>query len=254
MALHRTLSRLVERMNAPLPRRPLRESAAALTENTLRVRELAQRLRAERADAKEKERRRLAERLHDGLGQDLALAKMKVDRLKNLLPADFSRLAGEISELIGRNIGDTRALIRELSSDWNSVVDFEVALRALAGFIETKYSLKCRVETAAAPPALAADLQDALFQAIRELLVNAAKHAEASEAKVMIGRDGGALCIQVVDNGRGFPKKLSTSAGGFGLFSVRARLSRVGGALRIDSRARSGTRAVITVPRSDTTS
>jgi signal transduction histidine kinase len=242
MTLPRTLSRLLraERMTASLSERPP-------SEKTPRVRGLVQRLRTELAHAKEKERRQLAERLHDGLGQDLALAKMKADRLKSVLPADYSQLAAEISELIGRNIGDTRALIRELSADWQSDVDFEAALRSLAVYIEKKYSLTCRVETAAPPPALAPKVRDILFQAIRELLVNAAKHARASEAKVLVGRDAGALSLQVVDNGRGFSKKVSGNAGGFGLFSVRARLSRIGAELCIDSRARAGTRALITL-------
>jgi signal transduction histidine kinase len=221
---------------------PLRQSA-----EPPRVNGLVERLRAELAHAKDQERRHLAERLHDGLGQDLVLAKMKIDRLKNLLPGDHSRLAGEISQLLGRNIGDTRALIRELSADWRSEVDFQGALRALADDIETKYSLTCRVETAAPAPALAPEVRDTLFHAIRELLVNAAKHAEASEAQVRVGRNAGRLCVDVVDNGRGFPKKASRSGGGFGLFSVRSRLSRIGAELRIDSRAQAGTRAVITL-------
>src|ERR1041384_2808265 len=171
MAINPTLSRLrrVARVTAFLSGRPLRKSAEPLGEKTPRLRGLVQRLRAELAQVKEQERRHLAERLHDGLGQDLVLAKMKIDRLKNILPDAYSSLAGEISQLLGRNIGDARALIRELSADWRSQVDFERALRSLADSIETKYSLTCRVETAAPPPALARDVRETLLQAIREL-------------------------------------------------------------------------------------
>ncbi len=209
-------------------------------------------LRTELNQVRQNERQELASRIHDGIGQDLILAKMKVDRLKSLLPANHARLAKEISELIGRNIGDARSLIRELSIDSLSDGDFKQALESLAGEIQLKYRLPCIVEAEETPSWLGRDLRRMLVQALRELLVNAAKHANATRAKIVFESSNQSIRIQVIDDGRGFDPRVvplpCSNAGGFGLLSVRTRLERSGATFSIHSRRGAGTTAVIVVP------
>jgi signal transduction histidine kinase len=78
------------------------------------------------------------------------------------------------------------------------------------------------------------------------------KHSNASEVKVKVRSDGGKIVVTVRDNGRGFNAAAASvydgEKGGFGLFSIREKVSRLGGAFRLSSRHGSGTLAVITAP------
>jgi signal transduction histidine kinase len=209
-------------------------------------------LRTELDRVRQSERQEIASRLHDSIGQDLILAKMKVDRLKSLLPQNYAGLAKEISELIGRNIGDTRTLIRELSVESLSDGDFKQTLDSLAAEIQLKYRLACAVESEEPPPWLGNDLRRMLGQTVRELLVNAAKHAAATRVKIVFESSAQSIRIQVVDNGRGFDTRVvswpRSDAGGFGLFSVRTRLERAGATFSLQSRRGAGTTATIILP------
>ena len=91
-----------------------------------------------------------------------------------------------------------------------------------------------------------------LFQALREILINAIKHAEARQINVSTMRDGTHIRIDMVDDGVGYDTAADTrtsgSGGGFGLFNVRERLSHLGGTLTIDSKKGEGTRVAIAAP------
>jgi signal transduction histidine kinase len=93
-----------------------------------------------------------------------------------------------------------------------------------------------------------------VFQMVRELMLNAAKHARGKKIEVSIRREGDNLVIDVTDDGVGFDRQqLTTSRSrekprGFGLFSVRERIECIGGSLRIDSRPDRGSKVSLTVP------
>jgi signal transduction histidine kinase len=97
---------------------------------------------------------------------------------------------------------------------------------------------------------LSEDVRIIVYRSVRELIINAAKHADATHTTVAIERKNSTLRIVVEDDGRGFDLEADhTSAGmGFGLFSIRERLDHLGGALVIDSSAGRGTRATIELP------
>ena len=89
-----------------------------------------------------------------------------------------------------------------------------------------------------------------IFKAVRELLVNAVKHSKASVVRVR--GTGPRIVVTVRDNGRGFNAAAGSvydgGRGGFGLFSIREKVSHLGGAFRLSSRPGAGTLAVITAP------
>ena len=91
-----------------------------------------------------------------------------------------------------------------------------------------------------------------LFRAVRELLFNVLKHAQASCARVCMRRDGEHLRVIVEDNGVGFaPDKLGAASGkmeGFGLFSIRERLNYFGGRMEIESTPGEVTRVILSLP------
>lgn len=91
-----------------------------------------------------------------------------------------------------------------------------------------------------------------IFKAVRELMVNAVKHGNSSQIKVRVRRAAGRIGVTVRDNGKGFnaaaPSVYDGDKGGFGLFSIREKVSRLGGVFRLSSRPGAGTLAVITAP------
>ena len=90
-----------------------------------------------------------------------------------------------------------------------------------------------------------------MFLAIRELLLNAAKHAEASHVTINVSRSGEQICAAVVDDGRGFEPATSNRGiekGHIGLATVRERIETAGGTLQIISALGEGTRARLTLP------
>jgi signal transduction histidine kinase len=85
-----------------------------------------------------------------------------------------------------------------------------------------------------------------LFRALRELLVNVAKHAGASEAYVGIWRDRDVARISVEDSGVGFAPEARHQ--GFGLLALRDRVAQMGGSVEIESAVGHGTRTMVSVP------
>ena len=96
------------------------------------------------------------------------------------------------------------------------------------------------------------DIRVLLFQAVRELLVNVAKHAQAQRVKLSVQRDKTAIRITVKDDGIGFDVAKTDSQvdknGGFGLFNIRERLEHIGGYFGIESEPGGGTTITVIAP------
>ena len=85
-----------------------------------------------------------------------------------------------------------------------------------------------------------------LFRALRELLINVARHAGTQEARVGLRAEGDILALNVEDRGLGFDGDRVRA--GFGLLSIRERVEALGGRLEIDTQVGRGTRARLVVP------
>jgi signal transduction histidine kinase len=125
-------------------------------------------------------------------------------------------------------------------------------LEWLAENMQERYDLACCIEGGNQAVPLSGDAAVVAFQAVRELLVNVVKHAAVKEASVCITGKEGEVIIDVKDRGKGFaPDALDlprSHGGGFGLFSIRERLSLFGGRLEINSSPGDGTRARVVIP------
>jgi len=201
----------------------------------------------------ERERRRLGADLHDHIGQILALAQIKLGELKGLAATTAATLVlDEIRELVEQAIKSGRALTFELSPPILYDLGFEAALEWFGDYLLEHHGLPVVVKTDDHYKPMGNETLVLLFQMVRELMLNAAKHARARHAEVSIRREGDNLLIDVADDGVGFdPDQLETRRGkpqSFGLFNVRERAHCIGGILRIDSRPGRGTKASLTVP------
>ena len=212
------------------------------------------RLAAELTDAEQRERRRLAQILHDHLQQMLAAARMKLAGLRRRAenPEQRESLVW-LDDLIGQCIEQSRSLTAELSPPVLYDVGLSAALELLGRQMQQKYELAVQVKSDADVDPIDVGLRVLLFQAVRELLFNAYKHARAKEVCVLAGVDEDWVRVTVADSGVGFdPLSLdgeATANTSFGLFSIRERIKLMGGSLDVDSAPGQGTRITVTAPR-----
>ena len=210
-------------------------------------------LACELSFAEERTRRQTAVALHDSIGQTMAFAKMKLGALrKPTLDASLLESLDEIIELLNTTIKDTRGLVSELSPSVLYELGFVPAVEWLCQEMLQKHGIKLGFQDDKRTKPLDSGVRVLLYQAVRELLVNVAKHAESQEANVSISRAGKKIRIEVSDDGIGFDNsEIGLHAdieGGFGLFSIRERLEPIGGQLKIESEPGNGTKVTLTAP------
>jgi PAS domain S-box-containing protein len=199
----------------------------------------------------ERERRRIASDLHDHIGQNLALSKIKLGALRESVSPSLGKSLSEIHGLIEQAIQYTRSLTFELSPPILYEVGFEAAVESLAEQTQEKHRISVDFEDDLQPKAIGKELRVLLFKAVSELLMNVIKHAQAHKAKVGIRREGNNIRITVEDDGVGFDILQGNQLGGvkgFGLFSIRERLRHFGGSLQIQSEPSRGTLITLLAP------
>ncbi len=202
--------------------------------------------------AEERERHRIATELHDGIGQLLALMKMK---LGTLLNRDESRPIctdlDEISELLAQVIRDARVLTSELSPPVLYELGLLPGIEWLLARHREERGVSVSMKDDGEPKPLDRDVEVLLFRSVRELLINSAKHSGAENVSVTLRRSGHRLRIEVCDDGVGFaesPSMEATDGSGFGLFSIRERLNHLNGCFEVQDLAGGGTCCVLEVP------
>ena len=211
------------------------------------------RMAADLVLAEERERRRIASELHDRVGQNLALCRMKLSALEDSPPAEgTARPMAEIADLLDHTLQDVRTLTVELSPPILYELSFEDAVSWLGDRTRERAQIEVKVEDDGQPKPLSEDVGIFLFKAIQELLINVTKHAGASTIKVSLKRKGQLILVEVEDDGAGFDVKgqdtrLEASSG-FGLFSIRERLTPLGGSIHVSSHLGQGTRVTLTAP------
>ncbi len=209
-------------------------------------------LAAQMGETEERERRRIAEGLHDQVGQTLALANLKLETLRvSTSDQERAELMDQLLAALDQMDVDVRSLTFELSPPVLYALGIRQAIEWFAEQLSQQYGLQVRVEEDEQAEPLQEDRRALLFRCVRELLLNVVKHAQASTATVGLDVDGDSLRITVEDDGCGFDvSELATPRGhaGFGLFSIRERLRFVGGELGVESRLGGGTRCIMTVP------
>ncbi len=200
----------------------------------------------------ERERRNLARELHDSVGQNLAVCRLKLDNLMQQAPSadkvgqnddDLGAIAGLITQIIQQ----TRSLIYQLSPKSLHEHGLTAAIEDLAEDFEQDYSIRIRLQGQLDYEHLGENKRVLLYRAVRELLFNVVKHAHASEVTVRMGCKADWIKISVRDNGVGLRvHTLGKHRRGFGLFDIRDRLECIGGRLEIDSAPGKGTLVVLT--------
>ncbi|MDO7846104.1 PAS domain S-box protein [Hymenobacter sp. M29] len=185
----------------------------------------------------EAERKRIAEALHNGLGQVLYATKLSLEH-----PASAALAHREPLKLLEEAIRTTRTISFELTPGVLEDFGLRTALETLVKRMAPT-GLPVGLHLRGLERRLPAPVEIAVYRVVQELLNNVMKHAHASETEVHVAREHGRLYVSVEDNGRGFdPASLTTQPlAGIGLSGVRNRVALLGGELGLASRLGRGT-------------
>ncbi|HKJ78469.1 MAG TPA: response regulator [Prolixibacteraceae bacterium] len=203
----------------------------------------------------EKERRRIAENLHDSLGQTLSLAFIKLSSVINEeFPERVSKVINETSDLLNKAISESRTLTYDLSPPILYELGLIPAFKWKLEQIQDKHNIETIINGEDQKIDIKKEFNIFLYRIVVELLNNVLKHAKASLITLEIQKEKKFYYITVQDNGVGFkrqPKAKATMNGGFGLLSITERLDNIKGHLEINSELESGTKATVVIPNSE---
>jgi PAS domain S-box-containing protein len=193
-------------------------------------------------EAQETERKRIAEGLHNGLGQTLYATKLQ---LNQLLAGPSAPALVRADQLLTEAIRQTRTLSHELVP--TALTDFGLG-PALHDICRSLSSSQLRVQcTVELEQALPLPLQVALYRIAQELLQNVVKHARATHASLGLETVPDFVLLRVEDDGVGFAKE-SAAPTGLGLRTIRSRVALLNGTLDLGSSPTYGTYVRLRIP------
>lgn len=200
-----------------------------------------------------RERREIASDLHDHIGQALAFVTQKVSVLRG--NSIFSGMEDDFTEILAileQTIRYTRNLTVELSPPVLYELGLYPAIEWLAERAGKRYKLKIISKESGSRKKITEDIRIFIFKSVQELITNTAKHAKANRVDINLTWKESEFQIIITDNGIGFDT--TTFENGFsekccfGLFSIRERLSYIGGTFSIKASTGNGTKIIMRAP------
>jgi signal transduction histidine kinase len=195
--------------------------------------------------AQEAERTRVARELHDGIGQEIALLGIQMQRAAASIAPEpepaYARMQKLCTNLTAIGLHVSR-LSHQLHSSELEYLGLSVAITKLCREFSEQYSIRVVCTCTNIPAKLENDIALTLLRVVQESLHNIAKHSGANNVEVEVAGVSGELTLIVRDNGAGFDLQESKAAAGLGLISMRERIHLIGGEFAIDSTPGAGTR------------
>ncbi|HAM71193.1 MAG TPA: hypothetical protein DCM86_06080 [Verrucomicrobiales bacterium] len=240
----RELSRFMESLENELEQH--RQVELALTQMPQRI-----------IEARDGERRRIAQELHDQLGQTLAALKigLKLNSERSASAGGAAEALRPMELLVNQLIGDVHRLAWELRPP---AIDVRGLPDALDAYIRQWASMTgLTVDFHSSLPdgmRLPPEVETAFYRVTQEGLTNVLKHASASRVSVLLDRRDGEVSLIIEDDGRGFEpggaRRPAGPGGGMGLAGIQERASAAGGSFQIESAPSSGTTLFVRIPLS----
>ncbi|MFA5785215.1 MAG: ATP-binding protein, partial [Phycisphaerae bacterium] len=141
-----------------------------------------------------------------------------------------------------------------LSSPTVHTFGLQAGLEELAEEFSEEHNIECRFHGTEDKKILEKNVRLLFYRSVKELLCNIAKHADANSVDINIDSDGEYFRVVVADDGKGFDVAEWSSSGkdkGFGLYSIKQRLTNVRGSFSIVSEKEKGTKVVLEAPLND---
>lgn len=213
------------------------------------------RLAAELSEAEHRERTRLAGLLHDDLQQLLLAIKLRLPALAESDPRELGPQIERLDELVGECLRTSRSLTQELSPPIIQCGTLVELFEWLAHRFSEKHGLTVAVHSSGDVPSAPEYIRVFLFQAARELLLNATKHSGSMAAEISLSHQDTTLRVEVADGGTQFdPQAVETRLQrpeGFGLFNIRERLEALGGRMEMEATRQGGGCFRLIIPITD---
>jgi signal transduction histidine kinase len=217
-----------------------------------RARRDEQKFSREVLESQERERKRIAGELHDGLVQTLLVAKNRslLGLQKSGDPARVSRELSEISGALSDAIEEVRELAHNLRPYQLDRLGLTAALRALAGSLSRSSQIAFSADLENIDALFGPEPSTTIYRIVQESATNVLKHSGATAAAITVKQRSRVVEITVSDNGAGFAagNRPGASPPGFGLSGIVQRAIMLGGTAAIDPAAGRGTTVSVTIP------
>jgi signal transduction histidine kinase len=210
------------------------------------------RLSARMVEQHEAERRRLSRELHDETAQVFSAVKMELGVLRDTADPPVAARLDRALDLVDTGIRSIRAVTNDLRPSLLDDLGLLPALRSLVAEFAERSGIVTDLAGPAALPPLSEDAELALFRALQEALSNVSRHAGARSVRVGISVSGGAVALEVHDDGRGLPAGLGPDDfernGHMGLAGMRERIGALGGTVQVEGAGERGVRVAVRLP------
>jgi signal transduction histidine kinase len=249
----------VDYISVPVIPELLRAKVSVFAELHRRARQLEslnnelRRLSTRLLTTQDEERRRIARELHDGLGQELAGAKMMLDAIVQRAASGINimQMATDASELVNRSIQQVRSMSHLLHPPLLDEIGLHSALQSYVDGLTKRSGIETFIEVQPADfPRLPSDLETTVFRIIQEALTNVFRHSNARNCWITLNCSSSRLSVTVRDDGVGVSAQIAEfrpGSIGIGLGGMRQRVKEFGGDLQIHNGA-PGTVVEIAIP------
>ncbi len=224
--------------------------AAAAQEDLDATHKKMRNLAAHLLRAREDERRKVAQEVHDELGQALAALKMDAHWLQQHArrgPVADQKLRDMI-ELGEQAIGAVQRISSDLRPRMLDDLGLGPSLEWLAGDFRRRTGLTCRMSVTVAPGIIGGNAADSLYRVVQEALSNVARHSLARYVEVRLCVEGEMVVLSVKDDGIGISPAQASAADSFGLIGARERVEGLGGSLLVVGEPGKGTALSAHIP------
>lgn len=194
--------------------------------------------------AQEAERRRIAQELHDEVGQSMTAILLVLGRAADDADEPMRHELQQAQEITRESLDEVRRLVRRLRPGVLDDLGLISALSSLTNDFATHTGLRMVRRFDADLPALDPETELVLYRVAQESLTNAARHADAERLEVSLARADGAVSLTIADDGRG----IEAACEGAGIRGMRERALLIGATLDITSAPGAGTRIRLTAP------
>jgi two-component system NarL family sensor kinase len=201
-------------------------------------------------EAEERERKRIAGDLHDGVGQLFSAVKMNMNGLfeRMSFTNDTERvLAEKTLALVDESCVEVRSIAHQMMPNVLLKMGLVSAVKDFVNKIDAD-KLKVLVETAGLNERLDNDVEIVLYRVIQECVNNVIKHARASVLDIQLIHEDGEVAVTIEDNGRGFDTADKEKFEGIGLKNIITRVEYLKGTIEVSSAPGRGTLIAIHVP------
>jgi two-component system, NarL family, sensor kinase len=203
--------------------------------------------------AEEKERKRIASDLHDGVGQLMTAAWLNLQALQteqNNLPSNSTKLLTKSLELVDESCKEVRAVSHNMMPNALLKKGLSNAVREFIHQINSKQT-KINLQTDDINKPIPIQIETVLYRIIQESVNNVIKHANASSLDISIGQDINGVDVMIEDNGKGFNFAEAIKKDGIGLENIQSRVHYLKGTVEWNSAPNKGTLVAIHIPFSN---